>query len=225
MPRCHRFGLDLLRSAKDFDARLAQSDTAGRISRRRCRFCASPGLGRRREDLKWKREVLLETLVSFFDASFAFGSTPAFMARRAGESPESLERYRGVVLDAHLVKMTALTRLQFLAKPKVLQCAFELHKIEGELYDALFREHGQLDESEWQQLLVRRRDARTNLFNAARRNMGLRPTVDVSPPVPVGPRRQELIDHEMKRQQSSASSVERRAEKSSQRRPRAKQSG
>jgi hypothetical protein len=157
-------------------------------------------LAGRREDLRWKREVLSETMVSFFDASFAFGSTPAFNARQAGES---VELYREEVLDAYAVKMKALTRLRFLAKPKVLESAFELHDIEGQLYDALFRENVQLNEDQWQDLLERRRAARTKLFTAARQNLGLRPTVAVRPHVPVGPRRQELIDHEKKRERSS----------------------
>jgi hypothetical protein len=163
---------------------------------------ASLFLSGRREDLRWKREVLVETMVSFFDASFDSIDTTAFKARQDGEE---LEWHRERYLNAHAVELQALTRLRFLAKPKVLQRVFELHDIEDGIYSAVFNVGTPLDASHWADLVERRRVARTNLFNASRRNLGLRRTLPVWPALGTGPSHQEIINHKRRHQESNSS--------------------
>jgi hypothetical protein len=159
-------------------------------------------LSGRREDRRWKREVLVDTMVSLFDASFNSLDTATLDAREAGED---LEWHRDRCLSAHAVELQALTRLRFLAKPEVVERAFELHNIEDELYEAVFKKDVHVDAAQWHELLDRRRVARTNLFNASRRNLGLRRTLPVAPTIEVGPTGQEMIDYMRKRQTSSNS--------------------
>jgi hypothetical protein len=90
----------------------------------------------RREDLRWKREVLEETMVSLINASFSYVD---FVDLQAAE-----ER----ALDAHRVQLEALTKLRLLAKPKVLELAFELHDIEDQLYSIVYKEA--LESAEWE---------------------------------------------------------------------------
>jgi hypothetical protein len=64
-----------------------------------------------------------------------------------------------------------------------------------------------LDTTEWGDLLDRRRVARTNLFNASRRNLGLGRALPVWPPLDTGPTPQEIINHKRKHQESNSSLV------------------
>jgi hypothetical protein len=156
----------------------------------------------RREDLRWKREVLEETMVSLLDASYDSIDTAALAARHAGED---LSWRKDRALDAHDLEMRAITRLRFLAKPVVVKRAFELHQIERKIYDAVFRNDVELDATGWDELVHRRRIARDKLFDAARRDLGLRrsPDPQVGPYEAGGPTAQDLVAHEMKRQRSS----------------------
>jgi hypothetical protein len=104
-----------------------------------------------REDRKWKREVLEETMVSFFDASFGYVDRAAL---KAAEGGKDLSDYKERALDAHGAQPQALTRLQFLANPEVLELAFKLHHIEDQLYSIVFTER--LSQGEWQGLRTSR---------------------------------------------------------------------
>jgi hypothetical protein len=157
---------------------------------------ASLLLSGRREDRRWKREVLVETMVSFFDASFNSIDRATFEARESGED---LEWHKDRALHAHAVELQALTRLRFLARPEVVERAGELHLLEDALYDGVFKTP--LDGAELAKLGDERRIARGKLFNACRRNLGLRRTLPVGGRETVGPTAQEIAEYEMKRQQ------------------------
>jgi hypothetical protein len=157
----------------------------------------------RRENRRWKREVLTETMVSLFDASFASIDDAAYQARQAGED---LTQHKERALDARAAELRALTRLRFLARPRVVERAVQLQKAEHVIYDAVFKEAVPPDDGEWNRRVQSRRIARNKLFDAARRNLGLRRTV------PTlgwyhgeGPSQKEVFIHEMKRRQSSDS--------------------
>jgi hypothetical protein len=106
----------------------------------------------RREDLKWKREVLSQAMVSLFDASFAGAYEAAFEARQAGEK---IEEHKELALDLHAIQLRALTRMRFLAKPAVVTRAFELHDIEDSIYGLVFVE--ELKAERWTDLVARRK--------------------------------------------------------------------
>jgi hypothetical protein len=128
----------------------------------------------RREDKRWKREVLRETMESLFDSSF---NSHVETALADPPSLQDLDWYKDRALDAHAVQMDALTRLRFLAKPKVLRSAFDLHTIEDKLYSAVF--HKNVSPADLVLLKACHQEARTNLFNACRRDLGLRRTDEV----------------------------------------------
>jgi hypothetical protein len=164
-------------------------------------------LSGRREDKRWKREVLEEAMVSLFDSSFNSPLTAAIAAREAGQDTEW---HKARALDAHAVQMQALTRLRFLATPKVVDYAFQLHDVEDQLYEAAFREKGRFSAAQLQNLKDRRWSLRTELFNASRCNLGLRRSLPVRSSLHSGPTTEEIVNHEMKRQRFSEKSDRRR---------------
>jgi hypothetical protein len=159
-------------------------------------------LAGRREDKRWKREVLRDTMVSLFDASFRYIDQAALNAQRDGRD---VRWYKERALDAHAAQLGALTRLRFLANPKVLDCAFKLHDVEDQLYDLVFKDRDDQPDwvklkDDWSELHSERRKARTDLFNASRRNLGLWRTLPVGQTKGLGPSFEEMAIHEMKRQ-------------------------
>jgi hypothetical protein len=156
----------------------------------------------RREDKRWKREVLQETLASLFDASFAYIDKAAFYARRDGKD---VSWYKDRALDANAAQFHALTRLHFLANSQVLNLGYELHDVEVRLYDLVFKT--QSASADWDaleetriELEAERTATRKKLFNAARRNLGLQPTFPVDVPQGRGPSSEDRAIHEMERQ-------------------------
>jgi hypothetical protein len=177
---------------------------------------ASLLLSGRREDRRWKREVLEQTMVSLFEASLGYVDQAAL---RAAQDNEDLSEYKERALDAHSMQLRALTRLRFLANADVLKCAFKLHGIEDQLYSIVFTKP--LDSADWEELEDQQRKVRAELFNACRRNLGLEDVVDEGDPAHpgtsssspvddlvtvddlkrgIGPSAQDRVKHEMKRQ-------------------------
>jgi hypothetical protein len=156
----------------------------------------------RREDKRWKREVLQETLASLFDASFGYIDKAAFNARR---DDKDVSWYKDRALDANAAQFRALTRLHFLANSQVLNLGYELHDVEVRLYDLVFKT--QSDSADWDaleqtrvKLEAERTVTRKKLFNAARRNLGLQPTFPADVPEGRGPSSEDRAVHEMERQ-------------------------
>jgi hypothetical protein len=162
----------------------------------------------RREDLRWKREVLEKTMVSLIDASFGYVDLVDLQAAKEGKD---LREYKDRALDTHRVQLDALTKLRLLAKPKVLKLAFELHDLEDKLYSIVYAEALELpqwtkESPEWKKLEARRKelqkqreDIRSDLTNACRRNLGLWRTLPTLPERSVGPSDEEIVLHDMKR--------------------------
>jgi hypothetical protein len=155
-------------------------------------------LSGRREDLRWKRQVLEETMVSLIDASFGYVDLADLRAAKEGKD---LSEYKERALDAHRVQLDALTRLRLLAKPKVLELAFELHDIEDQQYNIVFTEP--VDSAEWERLQNQREKVRFDLSNACRRNLGLWRTLPILPVRSVGPSDQEIVLHDIKRRRQN----------------------
>jgi hypothetical protein len=173
---------------------------------------ASLLLAGRREDKRWKREVLRETMVSLFDASFGYIDEAAFNAQRDGRD---VRWYKERALDAHAAQLEALTRLRFLANSKVLDCAFNLHDVEDQLFDLVFKDRDDQPDwvklkNDWSKLHDERRKARSELFNASRRNLGLWRTLPVGQTKGLGPSTEEMALHAMKRQRREPEPDQRR---------------
>jgi hypothetical protein len=70
------------------------------------------------------------------------------------------------------------------------------------LYNAVFKQESRLSMRQWDELLDRRRIARTKLFIAARRNLDLRRTLPIGPTNNTGPTWEDLLSHEKEREQT-----------------------
>lgn len=128
-------------------------------------------LGVVREERKWRREVLVDTLVQLLDASFASPGEGLMSKRRAGTL--SADDW-GLVEQAHQSAITALTRLRVLAPVDVVDEAEQLHMIDDEAAELVLSLDSPLPEAlRWTELLNARRDRRVQLLNAARRHLGL----------------------------------------------------
>jgi hypothetical protein len=105
----------------------------------------------RREDKRWKREVLEQTLTALFDASFAYICKAAFNARK---EREDVSWYRECALDAHAAQFRALTRLNFLANEESwtrhMSCM-----VEDRLYDLIFKTEP--NSADWDELEKKRK--------------------------------------------------------------------
>jgi hypothetical protein len=153
----------------------------------------------RLEDRRWRREVLVETMIKLFDNSFESTYGAAFRARRDGED---LSWHKERALEATAMEMRLLTRLRLLAKPSVVERAVELHRIEDELYDAVFKKGVLPNADHIEALQDQRREARNRLFDAARRNLGLRRAQPIDAFHWKGPTEPDLVRYQMKRQQA-----------------------
>lgn len=94
----------------------------------------------RREQKKWIREALVETLVTFLDSSFKHGV--AYRILSSGRSLQDLERrhLHATVVEAHDQQGEALTRLQLLGPPQLVEAADALHDREHAMAAACFGE-------------------------------------------------------------------------------------
>jgi hypothetical protein len=83
----------------------------------------------RREHNKWTREVLVDVLVSFLNASFdsaKFCNRLADM-RRSDDGPYSLADIQSGITAAHDEQTSMLTKMRLLATPRVVDAAMRLH--------------------------------------------------------------------------------------------------
>jgi hypothetical protein len=97
-------------------------------------------------------------MVSLINASFSYVD---FVDLQAAEERKDLRGYKERALDAHRVQLEALTKLRLLAKPKVVELAFELHDIEDQLYSIVYKEALELAEwesVEWEKVKARWHD-------------------------------------------------------------------
>lgn len=132
-----------------------------------------------REERRWRREVLVDTVVQYLDASFF---TPGFIywdSRRRG-TLASDDRDRAI--RTHADALTALTRLRVLASPDIVACAEKLHVADAHVYEMVVLEEGSLpDSTEWGKLEDLRMERRLDLLNAVREEFGLGRTKEIDP--------------------------------------------
>lgn len=123
-----------------------------------------------RDERKWRREAMVETLVQFFAASFVGLSRQALSAREQGED---LEPFRNKYDAFHGTQMDALTRLRIIAPNNVISAAEKLHEADDAVRDSIFLSTVELSEEERRDLRRRRTEAREALLDAARKTLGL----------------------------------------------------
>ncbi|MGW7680908.1 hypothetical protein ACWGID_09240 [Kribbella sp. NPDC054772] len=129
-------------------------------------------VGGRREERRWRREAMTDTLVTFLDASF---SGPGQRVYDARSRRDDLSEHRHESELARRTEIDALTRLRLLAPSDVVLAAERLHEAGHQVSSAVFASNGLPSEEEWQQLRLRRRGAREELLDTARKTLGLGP--------------------------------------------------
>jgi hypothetical protein len=127
-------------------------------------------LGGAREERKWRRDALVDTVVQFLDASFAGPGTSLLDKRRDSTlTDQDLEK----VDEVHRASLTALTRLRVLASTKLVACAEELHGADDYAYDIVLGNLELPDREEWDAYQTARWNIRHSVLDAARRDLGL----------------------------------------------------
>lgn len=134
--------------------------------------------GGRREETKWRRDAIIDTLVIFLDSSFASPGDVYMRKRRAG-SLTDVERVSAE--QAHATGVSALTRLRVIAGAAVVSCAEELHMADDTGSDMLLLSAQLPSEQEWDRVVAQRRELRDRLLEAARKELGLGPAHRIHP--------------------------------------------
>ncbi len=124
----------------------------------------------RREERKWLREVVLEALVAFLDASFVRLTQSALEAKRRGDD---ISDYVTTVLAQREKQIGVLARLRLLAPNQVVAAALDLYEADHDTQDNLIKGTTPPDEAQWRQFENVQNNARTNLINASRHTLGL----------------------------------------------------
>jgi hypothetical protein len=128
-------------------------------------------LSPRQELDKWTREILIEVLTAFLDASFAHSSACRKIYRLAPALEERNE-LRSSILAAHSKETEALTRLRILSPPPVVRAAHILFEAEYRLSEPCFLDDTPADSYDTMILSVRQ--CRAQFIEAARSALGLR---------------------------------------------------
>jgi hypothetical protein len=124
----------------------------------------------RRDERRWRREAIIDTLVIFLDASFVRGTR--------GTVPADIAKRRRASVEAHDRQLDALTRLRLLAPNKVVVAAEQLHQADHEVHDRAFADQ-QLSEHQLTPVREAQARARNNLLDASRTALGLGPAQTV----------------------------------------------
>jgi hypothetical protein len=132
-----------------------------------------------RELNKWTRETLVETFVTFLDASFKNGSACGFLLRKSPPEPER-HRLRAAAVAAHDLEAETLTRLRLLAPSRVVRSAEALLDAEHRVATACFSDSLPPVE-DLHSLFEPVRQARAQLLESARSTMRLPEAAGTAP--------------------------------------------
>jgi hypothetical protein len=128
-------------------------------------------LSPRQELDKWTREILIEVLTEFLDASYAHSSACRNIYRHRPALKERNE-LKSRILAAHSKETEALTRLRILSPPPVVKAAHTLFEAEYQLSEPCFLDDTPADG--YDALILTVRQCRTQFIEAARSALGLR---------------------------------------------------
>lgn len=134
-----------------------------------------------REERKWQRDALVDTVVQYLDASFASPAAQLMRKRREGRLDVA---DREGVAAAHQKSLNALTRLRVVASANVVGCAEELHVADDEGSDIVLTATRLPDDEHWDRMLDHRRQLRLALLPAVRRGLRLRKAKPIAPSAP-----------------------------------------
>lgn len=135
-------------------------------------------LGWRREDRKWRRDALVDTLVQILDSSFASPGSGLMQKRREGALSE---KDRELAEEAHFAGISALTRLRVIASAPVVQEAEFLHMADDTAAEMVLGEGPLPEEADWVRTQDERHRRRYQLLAASRKELGLGPAKQIHP--------------------------------------------
>lgn len=127
-----------------------------------------------REERKWRRESLVDTVVAFLDASFDAPGELSLGKFRAGAYGD---RDKAAHADAHQRTLRALTRLRVIASSELVSAAERIHSCDWARFQMLASREMALED--WTRLGKMRNAARKQLLISARKAMGLKPSADI----------------------------------------------
>lgn len=131
----------------------------------------------RREERVWRRDAMIDTLVVFFDSSFAGIGQRALDTRRSGEDMGAYDAKRS---SSHRAQIDALTRLRLIAPDAVVAGAERLHEADHGVHDALLLDTEVPTDEKWNELRRVQSEARDQLLNVSRN------ALDLGKAIPIG---------------------------------------
>jgi hypothetical protein len=123
----------------------------------------------RREELKWRREALLDVVATFIEASFSGAGNQARLARA---NNEDLRPYISRTIEVERVQVEALTRMRLVAPADVIRAATALRNLDYAIHAGILRDEPVMSDETWATLRLERRDAREQLLSSARQHLG-----------------------------------------------------
>lgn len=132
----------------------------------------------KRDERRWRREAMTDTLVAFLDASFAGAGQRSYDARSRGED---MTEFRTIAIESHSRRIESLTRLRLLAPADVVIAAERLHDADNAVHTAALNEVDVPDLHRWSELRHAQQQARERLLTAARNTLGLNSAQPIAP--------------------------------------------
>ncbi len=126
----------------------------------------------RRDEKRWRRESLVDTIVRFMDGSFSLPGNRAYRLLREGGD---LGEVRRAAALGFAECETALTRLRILAPNNLIEKVEVLHELDDRITDRLLSSQAPPSREEWIPMADARMEARTAVLDAARDGLGLKP--------------------------------------------------
>ena len=134
-------------------------------------------VGGKRDERRWRREAMTDTLVAFLDASFAGAGQRSYDARLRGDD---MTQFRTIAVESHQQRIESLTRLRLLAPAAVVTAAERLHDADNAVHTAALNDVAVPDPDHWAELRGAQQEARERLLTAARNSLGLGPAQRIS---------------------------------------------
>lgn len=135
-------------------------------------------IGGRREERRWRRDAIVDTLVLLLDSSFASPGDVLMRKRKAGTLSDE---DRHLAAQAHTAGISALTRLRVIASPAVVEEAEHLHMADDTGSDMVLEHPDIPDDLAWSRMVEERRRRRDRLLHASRKELGLGPAKAIHP--------------------------------------------
>lgn len=124
----------------------------------------------RREQRSWRREAMIDSLVTFMDSSFDGAGQ---RVRRLRTDGRDINTYLETTKELEAKQLAVLTRLRLIAPSGVVVAAERLREADYQVHRALLQAQTMPTEESWKLLRDEQRAARSDLLEQARRTLDL----------------------------------------------------